>query len=100
MGDGARDDDDTVVAWLLARESGRPGPRVSDATAARYAQLEALLADLLPPDANVPRADWQDRVFAAIHDRVEPGAPRGEPCARRRGRRAPPRRRTRSAYRH
>ena len=100
MGDGAHDDDDTVVAWLLARDSGCPGPQVSDATAARYAQLEAMLADLLPPDANAPRADWQERVFAAIHERVEPGAPRGAPCARRRARRARPRQRMRSTYRH
>jgi len=66
VSDGAREDDDIIIAWLLARDTGRPGPQVSDATAARYAQLEALLVGLSSPAAGVPRADWQERVLAAI----------------------------------
>ena len=46
-------------AWLLARERGQPGPTVSEATAARYARLQALITDLpaIPPGVT-SRPDW------------------------------------------
>lgn len=66
MTERAREDADHA-AWLFARESGQPGPAVSDATAARYAKLQALIADLPDTEAGVaPRTGWQHNVFAAL----------------------------------
>jgi hypothetical protein len=66
MTERAREDADHA-AWVLARESGQPGPTVSDATAARYARLQALIADLPDTEAGVaPRPGWQHDVFAAL----------------------------------
>jgi hypothetical protein len=66
------EEDDEDVAWLLARERGEPGPAISDATAARYARLESLIADL-------PRPGWEQDVLAGI-DAAE--AERDAPIAR------------------
>ena len=61
------DEDHEDVAWLLARERGEPGPAVSDVTAARYARLESLIADLpaLPPGVT-SRPGWEQDVLAGI----------------------------------
>jgi hypothetical protein len=77
MSEGDREDDEEA-AWLVARERGQPGRTVSDATAARYRQLQALITDLpVTPDGVRPRADWQQDVLAAIDaDEAEPDAPR------------------------
>ena len=59
--------DDDEVGGLGARERGQPGPTVSDATAAEYARLQSLIADLpaAPGGATLDK-DWQQGVFAAI----------------------------------
>lgn len=68
---------DEEEAWLVARERGQPGPTVSDATAARHAQLTSLLKDLpAAPGGATLDTDWQQGVFAAIDAaEAKPGAP-------------------------
>jgi hypothetical protein len=65
MSDGERERD---AAWLLARERGEPGPEMSEERAERYAQLEALVADLpTMPAMVVPLPGWRQRAVAAIN---------------------------------
>jgi hypothetical protein len=60
-------ENDKEIAWLLACERGQPGPEVSDATAARYAQLKLLIATLPTTPADVAAGGgWQRRVLDAI----------------------------------
>ena len=60
-------ENDKEIAWLLACERGHPGPMVSDATAARYAQLKLLIAMLPTTPTDVAACGgWQRRVLDAI----------------------------------
>lgn len=89
--DGNEREDAADVRWLLARERGQPGLAVSAASMARYAQLEALIADLPAVPAGVsPRAGWQRDVLAAIDaEEAAPEASRDLPANPSSGRAVP-----------
>lgn len=76
-------------AWLLARERGESGPAISEAGAARYARLGALIAELPAAPAGIAqRTDWQRQVLATIDAELDAeraaGNAREQPITRRR----------------